>query len=278
MRVLPGIAVAVLVFSGAPATEQAAHGAAASCAGRDATIVGSGSYVAGTDGEDVIVVADANVPAVNIEAKSGDDLVCVTGGATTYIVNVIGGAGADSLILRTGAKADTITVQETEDLDIQTGGGLDEVALYSPSGVGKIHAGPGGGLLKPYGDKNVRVDLEDELLSFNGNAGRYTVKRFSKVSAHATKVTVFGDRQNDKIFVVACRAKLSGGAGNDFMQARNDSSYECASPGATYYGLKGNDTMKGTQSDDVLIGGHGRDKAYGGQGDDRCQAELQRSC
>ena len=272
------VAVLAVVVAGVPVTDRAAQSLVVTCEGRDATIVGSGSYVEGTDAADVIVVADGDGPAVTVDAKAGDDLVCVAGGSATYIVNIVGGSGEDSLFVRTGAKADTVTVQQTEDLDIRTGGGLDEVVLYSPTGTGTVNAGPGGGLLKPYADKNVRVDLEDELLSLNRGAGRYRVKNFTKVSAHATSVTVFGDAKNDSFFAVACRAKLSGGAGNDVMQARNDSSFQCTSPGATIYGLKGDDTMKGTVSDDVLIGGLGRDRATGGRGDDRCAAEVQQSC
>ena len=271
MRAPLALAALTLVGAGLPLGANA--GAAAPlCQGHEATIVSSGPFVQGTEGDDVIVVSKGS-SELRVEARGGDDLICAS-----YSVTVSGGAGEDSFVARTGPKADRVRVLDTEKLDVSTGGGFDEIELYGVHGTGSIDGGGRGAILKPYGDDDVLVDLEDRLLMLDGGAGEYVVKRVTRIAAHASHVTVFGDRKDNRFAVVACSAKLVGGAGDDIMMARNDTMYDCPDPGVTMYGLKGNDRMLGTVSDDRLVGGPGYDKAHGGRGDDRCVAEKMKDC
>jgi Ca2+-binding RTX toxin-like protein len=74
----------------APAYSASAAGE--TCRGEAATIVGTGSSVTGTEGRDVIVSGPAGV----VDALGGDDLVCMTGGATnSNFLTVDAGSGAD---------------------------------------------------------------------------------------------------------------------------------------------------------------------------------------
>ncbi|MCW2735438.1 MAG: outer rane adhesin like protein [Nocardioides sp.] len=132
----------------APTTSATAVGE--TCRGEAATIVGSGPTLIGTEGRDVIVTGTAT----EVSALGGDDLVCVTGTAGTYVaagtgndtvdttalggashVTVYLGAGADTLV--GGAAAETVTTgdpHQGSDVDndtdsVSTGAGDDRVVV-----------------------------------------------------------------------------------------------------------------------------------------------------
>jgi Ca2+-binding RTX toxin-like protein len=105
---LLALVVPLVLAGGAGQTSYAAVGE--TCQGQPATILGTpGSDVDGTEGPDVIVT----VGAFNVDARGGDDLVCVTGFTDDRIVDVDAGAGNDTV--------DTTGTEESVDTALGTG-------------------------------------------------------------------------------------------------------------------------------------------------------------
>lgn len=100
--------------------------AAPLCQGQDPTIVGApGDTVIGTPGDDVIVTEGATT----IDAKAGDDLVCVTGDA------------GDEVILEAGAGDDTVDSTSGASVRALLGPGVDTFV----GGTGTDVVSTGGG-------------------------------------------------------------------------------------------------------------------------------------
>ncbi|WP_340538200.1 hypothetical protein [Nocardioides sp. GXZ039] len=146
-----------------PAHAHAATTPAATCAGEEATLVGSPSrdYISGTPQRDVIVTNGS----FSVEAEGGDDLICITGRTQ----EVYAGPGADeihnlqpstgSVQVELGTGTDTYVGgpgrDEVDALDryfgpddrdvIQTGGNRDLVATgsWDTDMVDSIDLGPG---------------------------------------------------------------------------------------------------------------------------------------
>lgn len=121
----------------------AASGAAETCQGRTATIVGSGHSIQGTEGPDVIVTNGAR----SVFAKGGDDLVCVTGRflGKYYPVDVRAGDGND-VVDASGAGRQPVHTSFGSGADTFLGGGGDDaVELDYPDTAGGVDTVDGRG-------------------------------------------------------------------------------------------------------------------------------------
>lgn len=154
------------------------------CAGKALTITSSSRLIAGTAGDDVILVTGRG--GSTVQAGAGNDMICVL---ATGPVNVQAGDGDDSVVSvsdRTlyvdgGMGNDTIWGGDEDDF-VNTGLGDDRV--YAGAGNDRVNAGVG-------------ADLVD------GGAGNDTV------FGGAGNDTMFGGAGNDTVF---------GGAGDDVLQ------------------------------------------------------------
>ncbi|GAB3256616.1 hypothetical protein [Nocardioides dilutus] len=277
-----------LVAAGLPFAAPA-QAAVEMCQGEAATIVSTAGaqIVDGTEGDDVIVVrddTDGRVYALNLFAKGGDDLICVSGELQSDVVGeggalIYGGDGDDSLEVRGSNARDTLFLDATtEKVDIQLLGGFDDLRFHGAVGSGTADAGKGGGTLKLIAFDEIRLDLGDERLKLDGTY-EYEVAGFSRVVATGRRVILRGDSRANGFTAVGCRTTLKGRGGDDFLKASTNKSFEdCTPQGAHLFGETGDDRMTGTGRDDALIGGPGRDKAVGRRGIDKCVAEVERSC
>jgi Ca2+-binding RTX toxin-like protein len=299
MRAPLALAGLALMAAGLPLAPPA-QAAVEMCQGKEATIVSvSGEQVVnGTGGDDVIVVrddSDGRIYALNLDAKGGDDLICISGQLDPDVVGeggalVYGGAGEDSLQVRGSNGRDKLFLNATiEKVDIKLFGGFDDVRLYgagefvdlragSASKLGTVDGGAGPDTIEFYNYDEVRVDLGDERLVLDGTR-EYGASGFNRVIAAGRRVILRGDAKANGFASSACRTTLKGSGGNDVLQASINKSFEdCTPKGAYIFGEKGDDRMTGTVRGDVLSGGAGRDTANGGKGNDRCVAEKQKAC
>lgn len=299
MRAPLFLAGLALVAAGLPLAPSA-HAAAEMCQGEEATIVSvSGDQVVeGTEGDDVIVVRDdddGRIYALNLDAKGGDDLICISGQLDPDVVGeggalVYGGDGEDSLQVRGSSARDKLFINGTiESFDIKLFGGFDNFRLYGagefvdlrtggPSKRGSADAGADGGAIEFSNYDEVRVDLGDERLVLDGMR-EYRISGFDRVLAEGRRVILRGDNKANGFRSSACRTTLKGSGGNDVLQASINKSFEdCTPKGAHIFGEKGDDRMTGTSRGDVLSGGAGQDKANGGPGNDKCVSEKWTSC
>ena len=251
------------------------------CLGQPATIVGTG-YVDGTPGDDVIVVEIDH--SGGVAAGAGDDLICVSGylsRGTDEPPVLAGGDGTDTLQVRGSKHNDQIDVATVEKIDIKLGRGFDWIRMDNVVGSGRLDGGPGGDAIDFRDYFSVHVDLEDQQARLNISSGNFTLKSFRNVGAKALTVDLTGDGKGNKLDAYSCRAKVRGGGGNDWLQARLWESDDplCDPKGAVIYGLKGNDRMFGSELGDSFRGGPGRDIAFGGKGKDRCiDVEKKQQC
>lgn len=147
MRRTTSLTAAALISLTAPALAllgpSAASGAAETCQGRTATVVGSGHAVNGTEGPDVILTNGAR----SVYARGGDDLVCVIGPNTGkhYPVNVRAGDG-DDVVDGTGSPRQEVHASLGSGVDTFLGGNAgDAVELDYPDAAGGVDTVDGGG-------------------------------------------------------------------------------------------------------------------------------------
>lgn len=120
-----------------------ASGAASTCQGRTATIVGSGHRVDGTEGADVIVTNGAQ----SVHARGGDDLVCISGARTSpgLPVDVRAGDGND-VVDGTGSPKQPVYATLGSGVDTFLGGEThDAVFVEYPDAAGGVDTFRGGG-------------------------------------------------------------------------------------------------------------------------------------
>jgi Ca2+-binding RTX toxin-like protein len=147
MRRTTSLTAAVLVGLTAPALALlgpgAASGAAETCRGKAATVVGSGHRVDGTEGPDVIVTNGAR----SVHAKGGDDLVCITGTYTGRHLPVDVRAGdGDDVVDGTGSPKQEVHASLGSGVDAFLGGAAgDAVELGHPDAAGGVDTVDGGG-------------------------------------------------------------------------------------------------------------------------------------
>jgi Ca2+-binding RTX toxin-like protein len=282
MLVPPGLLV------GSPA-----RAAAATCQGQPATIEGSSGVIAGTEGNDVIV---STGPDTEVQAKGGNDLICVVGGhvftgpgddsvvstapagtfTLAYLVggndSYVGGAGGSDVI------ADEVT---SVHVTMSAGGGVMELFPTSTPGTGTVDFGTAGGYLSAFGEKEARVDLSAQTASVDGVLTVTTVGVHS-ATATGCRVRMMGDKGRNLLDAYGADIVVKGRGGRDRL-ARVGNGFDLDLPPCSHFksvfkGQGGSDRLSGRNSDDVLLGGRGYDVAEGSGGNDRCQAEVRRHC
>lgn len=137
-------ALACLVAPGLALLGQTpASGAAATCQGRAATVVGSGHRVDGTEGPDVIVTNGAR----SVYALGGDDLVCISGPSTgKYLPVQVRAGDGDDVVDGTGSPEQEVYAYLASGVDTFLGGGAgDTVELDYPDPAGGVDTVDGGG-------------------------------------------------------------------------------------------------------------------------------------
>lgn len=192
-----------------------------------------------------------------LDGGAGNDVIDIgAGGDATGSTDIVGGAGSDRYILRTGMgkvwlsdkdlAADAVDTIEFADLnpsDVrikQDGYRLSITSLKKP-----------GDLIEIYGLWDSSSDYQSlpaperlvDLVRF-ADGSQYTIEQIIRMSFTETPLgdSQRGTRGDDT---------LSGGAGNDWL-----------------YGQLGNDVLRGGDNDDALYGMQGSDLLEGGAGND----------
>jgi Ca2+-binding RTX toxin-like protein len=292
-----------------PATP--AHAAAASCHGLPATIEASTGEVAGTPGNDVIVVSGT---VTRVDTGDGDDVVCVVG--THHEVSVFSGAGED-IVDTDGTKKATSTdlgagfdhflggpgpdhvrssgppsadvvitragddsVVATSPVTLDLGTGDDSLVLVAqPDASSFLDLGKGDDTITVASPGNMLVDLRLHVLRVLGMTS--TLRHAENVNSVGNHVVIRGDGDRNTFTAAGCHTDLYGSGGNDRLSQvaqYGEGPASCSSRRARLNGGPGNDTMRGYSGDDLILGGPGRDTAYGAGGSDRCVAEKRLTC
>jgi len=202
----------------------------------------------------------------------------LNGAASSAALNVLAGAGDDSIIgssagdtLRGEAGDDTIfgglgndTILTGDDDDLVYGGsgndsidaGFDDDTVYGGTGADTIIGGEGNDLIEGGADN----DLIYGGLTL-GVADVLSIPDATDLLPNNGVDTIYGGDGDDTIHGMDDADHLYGDAGTDslFGGIDNDS----------LYGGDGDDTSSGDQGDDALAGGAGADVLYGGTGADR---------
>lgn len=215
------------------------------CGGKIATIVATGTTVAGTSGADVIVGTAGNDV---INAGGGADVICglggndtVTGAAGNDVID--GGPGTDTVSFATASTAVVIDFVTRK----ATGKGTGADTLTSVEGA----------IGSKYGDTFVSSRVAERI---DGRAGGDTVS-YAKVTA--------------RVVVRLDQRKATGAGGSDVLVSlenaigtRAGDALTGTSGTNTLTGGAGNDVLSALGGNDRLIGGTGRDTCVGGTGRD----------
>lgn len=283
------LAATVVAVTGADAPAQALSLAAATCQGRPATIEGTG-VVAGTDGDDVIV---ATGPGADVDARGGNDLVCIEDG------RVVAGAGDDAVLgtsptgfvqaglffgkdSYTGTGTSSVDVGPVTEVHVTLGAGGGEVWLYATStpGTGSVDLGSGTGFLYALGEREGLVDLVQDTATVDHL--HVTLAHTENVVATGVRARILGDDQPNTLATYGCKTLIEGGNGRDSLSSIGNGFDldlpRCRHGRSVFRGGDGPDRMTGRNGDDVMLGGSGRDVAEGSGGNDRCVAEVRRHC
>jgi Ca2+-binding RTX toxin-like protein len=230
------LAVVAAVLTAVPA--HAADGE--TCQGKPVTIVGQIGTTHGTEGDDVILLETDRSSLSEVDAKGGDDTICVTGplpvdrGPEDIASFVDGGPGVDSLEVVASDEEDDLEVYDTEYVDLSMLGAGDRAVVFDVASDTSIDGGAG----------------PDRLRVLFGSGA--------------------GDRQR-------CMVDLAGGGGADLL-AVSFSGDVCVRGGARLRGQHGDDVLRGSSLGDRILGGKGRDGANGRAGNDLCVAEKEEAC
>lgn len=254
----------------------------------------------GTDGPDVITIGtaganvngdnDVDVTAANVEGwrvdtLSGDDTVsgqgdAVTGGPTTQRMDVIGGAGDDTL---TGGAAVDVLRGDTGDDRLDGSGGVDSTDYVLATGPVTVDLAAGTATGADGNDTLVDVEqiigseFDDELF---GDSGPNFIRGAGGID------TIHGRAGNDALGGNAGCDLIHGGAGDDQVSYLDESggvevdlrSQTAVSPSCngteTFTSIEGavgsnhDDTITGDDDRNVLRGGGGVDAVVGLDGND----------
>ena len=239
---------------GAPAS------AAATCAGRTATIVGTaaGETLTGTPGDDVIAAGGGDDTVL---AKRGDDVVCGEDGADT----LRGGNGSD--VLRGG------------DGDDRLYGELDALLEDRGSGESRVgdnlYGGPGDDLLDAGADPRdedwfaldtLHYDMSETPVRVDLAAGTATGQGTDTIVTGTLRV--IGSPFADVLLGGPGIDELLGGPGDDRLEGAGGldllwPDVEGGAPDA--------DVVRGGAGRDVLLALGGADRLFGGRGNDSVQ-------
>lgn len=153
----------------APTTSAGAAGE--TCRGEAATLVGTGSTLAGTEGRDVIVTG----AATEVDASGGDDLICVVPVRTNFnVVEVDAGTGND--VVDTGGASQSYYVDTDlgPGTDLFEGGASDDTVLTGDADgvtteVDTVRTGTGNdGVTTSGGSDVVDLGVGDDRLELQG--------------------------------------------------------------------------------------------------------------
>ncbi len=215
-----GAAGADLVFGHGALLLPAPPSTAATCGGRDATLVGTpgDDTLVGTVGADVIVGLGGDDV---IDGGGGGDTICAGGGDDT----VDGGRGGDT---------------------IDGGAGRDRID--GGPGDDRLDGGPGVDRVDHGGDDPVEVDL---AAGTSVGQGSDTLVGVENVGGTPGDDVLSGDAADNR---------LSGGRGDDRLVGRSGDDRLLGQSGDDrLVGRAGDDTLDGGGGDDVCIGGGGVD-------------------
>jgi Ca2+-binding RTX toxin-like protein len=230
---------------------------------------GNGSLFDGGDGNDLFEISPnysaSPTSTIKIYAGDGNDSIRIYGANSGSEVDVIGGAGIDTYILKGANLYGVIVIR-----DFKTGIGGDLIDLLSviPSQFEDINPFGSTGLFRLVQAGNNAVIEYDRDGAANSTHGFQPLFSFSDVAANTlTNVNFLGGlnpngTQNGFDLVGTDAAdvmvgdflndKLQGGAGNDRLDG----------------GKNGDDTLLGGNGDDQLTDGLGNDVLDGGDGND----------
>lgn len=269
--------------------------AAAVCQGRTATIESVGT-VTGTEGDDVIVVTGG---AASIDAKGGNDTICLDGG---YVAT---GAGDDAVLstapageytevtltlgadsyTNAGAGSSAVTVRDLTAVQVSLGAGDGRVYLDHTTvpGTGAVDVGTGDSFLFADGESEAFVDLAAGIAGVDGLL-QVSIAHVRDASARGRVARIVGDDRRNDLHAAGCRITMEGGDGRDELTIVSGSDADRAlnpfgcRQRSRLLGQGGPDVLDGRGGNDVLLGGKGRDKAFGSSGRDRCVAEVEKNC
>ncbi len=277
MRIL---LLAATVVTGLVLPADAPASASSVCSVFTPTISASSGAVAGTSGDDVVVVSGS---VTQVDTLEGDDVVCLAD--TTALVTVHTGSGNDEVTaaassrtsISTGAGDDYVNAGRT---GVDTGSGDDTIDFFVPYGEpSDLNLGKGDDTIRAGAFRTAIVDLAAREITLDGVSS--PLHHAEDVEVVARRVVVEGDGDDNSIRAGGCRVDLSGGAGNDSL-AMVDMSISgpshCGTRRAQETGGPGSDQLRGYGGDDLLVGGPGRDYAYGAGGRDHCVAERRVKC
>jgi Ca2+-binding RTX toxin-like protein len=238
--------------------------------GNDIMYGGSGQDTLEGEAGDDTLVGQGGIDSIN--AGDGDDMIKWNGighGDDT----VDGGEGGDSVVVRTGASDDTVSIEQDAEGGIQVTEGGAVLTVAANVSVVDIITDVGNdtvtvGDLSEVGLVAIRVD---------GRGGSDTIDA-TNLNPGGAKVTLFGGDGNDTITGGLFDDNLeggngidviNGGDGNDCVHGGEDADMLDGGAGDdTMDGGVGNDTVTGGDGNDSLLGGFGNDTLDGSAGDD----------
>lgn len=221
----------------------------------------------GNAGDDVLVGGDGNDKFTGnagddqLLGGDGTDTLFATGG-TNYVLtdSSLSGVGDDSLSQIEAVSITTTTAASRIDASAFTGTGKS--TLTGSNGNDSIVGGSGAdSIIGGGGNDTLSGGLGSDTL--NGGAGMDLLQESGDVNFRLTNVALTGLGTDTLQSSSIERARLSGGAGNN----RLDASAFTLGP-VTLDGGEGNDVLLGGSRNDSLIGGVGRDLIVGGSGAD----------
>ena len=218
------------------------------------------AQLTGGAGNNVLMARDTTTIGVTLDGAAGND-------------NLVGGAKNDSLMGRDGN--DRLAGKNGND-SLEGSIGFD--LLYGDDGNDTLIGGDGYDRLFGNADNDI-LQGEGGNDTINGGAGSDRLVETGNVNFTLTDTTLVGNG-NDTISQIEF-ARLTGGAGNNVLMARDTTEINVTLDGAagndnlvggakndSLMGREGNDRLAGKNSSDLLDGANGSDTLYGDDGND----------
>lgn len=242
------VALVVLSLAMAGAWPATASGAAATCHGRKATIVGSSAseVLTGTQGDDVIAGLGGSD---TIDGRGGDDWICGGYGAD----RLAGGRGSDRVF--GGRDGIVVTDEGTERIGDQ------------------LRGGPGSDRLVPGRDPRPADDVTNDMIRWDHSSHRMHIDLGTGVATGQGRdrfvpqaTWVVGSAFADVVEGGPGRDRVDGGPGPDRISTHRGADRVIGGPGR--------DRIRTGTGDDQVFAGSSADVVYGGPGDDQLSADA----
>ena len=199
-------------------------------------------------------------------------------------------AGPSDLAFTGSAERETVDLDTSRGFlraELRLGAGDDTVVERAPHYRNRSEyvGGPGEDTLATIGRTSdggwafhkVWVDLSRHRVDYDvrlHDRPDVTLSGFERVEAGGRWVSVTGDNKDNVITSQACSSNLSGGSGEDLLDASEQPYGVCESwLTAAIVGGPGDDVLIGSPGDDSLDGGSGNDVVRGRGGRDDCRGE-----